>query len=125
MISRDSLYRHAKPAVLSLFPHIMTGLGAHEGGRALTQFVWCRWFCQREAANQQAELLTGDVFYHAMEDKSELEFESLNRYFQASVIRATAREIMATADQFSVNSQLSMTEVTHDTEKLSPCCWAH
>ena len=40
-----------------------------------------RWLCQREAANQQAFLLTGDVFYHAMEDKSELEFAPLERYF--------------------------------------------
>ena len=72
-----------------------------------------RWLCHREAQNQQAFLLTGDTFYHAMEDKSELEFEALERYFQGTVIRATAREIMSTADQFSVNSQLSMTEVTH------------
>jgi len=71
-----------------------------------------RYLCKKEGQCQGTFLLTGDKFYYEIEDIKELEFEMLNRFFQNVAIRSISREIMSIADQFSVNSELSTTEVS-------------
>ena len=60
--------------------------------------------------NQQVFLNTGDIFSHVLRDSAELEFQPLEKYCQSIMIRSVSREIMAAADQFSTNSQLSIIE---------------